>query len=152
MAEEALPPSTLRDLLDIRRSIARSVLLRLKESAEPASPALIAAREEFIRLCEERASTTELARADAEFVRQVVLMTESTVFALFLNPLEDALTELPDLVRAMYADPDRIRAGHDEMLAWLEDSTRDVSTILDPMELRDRLITSSQIHPWRQDR
>jgi DNA-binding FadR family transcriptional regulator len=98
----------VRDLLAVRRQLARTTLERLIERAGAGSLDLAeveVAIDVFAQAAERGAPAAELAAADLEVVGALVAATGSAVLALCFNPIAALLKELPLLQRAMYREP-----------------------------------------------
>ena len=96
----------VRDLLSVRRQLARATLERLVESADEASLRNVdVAIERFAAAADANAPPAELAAADLEVVAALVAATGSVVLQLCFNPVAALLQELPMLQEAMYRDP-----------------------------------------------
>lgn len=95
------------ELLSVRRHLARAVLERLA-AAPPPVAALGEARARVDALSElaaRGAPPAELVRADVAVLAALLDATGSPVLRLFLNPAASALAHVPELGRAMMADP-----------------------------------------------
>lgn len=97
----------VRDLLAVRRQLARATLERLIESAdEPALRNVDAAIDRFAAAVDADAPMPELASRDLDVVAALVASTGSAVLQLCFNPVATLLHELPMLQDAMYREPD----------------------------------------------
>ncbi len=104
--DSATRTTILRDLLMVRRQLARAVLERLMEHAsERGLLEVEAAIERFAAIAERRAKVEDLARADLDVVAALVAATESEVLQLCLNPVAALALRLPRLCEAMYREP-----------------------------------------------
>lgn len=135
-AEQAV---IVRDLLLVRRQLARAVLERLVERADEAGLARVEeAVERFEALTAARASLEALARADLDCVAALVAAAKSTVLQLCFNPVASLLARLPRLQRAMYADPTTNVAAYRAVVAWARAKRRGgLDAILALLEQRD---------------
>jgi DNA-binding FadR family transcriptional regulator len=116
-----------RDLLLVRRQLARAVLERLVESADARDiVAAGAAIEAFARVAARGGSSSELAAADVDVVAALLEATHSPVLQLCLNPIVAVLAELPALRDAIYRDPARNVRGWQALVAWLPARRRDL--------------------------
>jgi GntR family transcriptional regulator, transcriptional repressor for pyruvate dehydrogenase complex len=115
----------VRDLLLVRRMLARGVLARLAEMAGRTGDlaAGLARVEAAIAAFEEVAharavSPADLARADLDVAAALVAATGSTVLALCMNPVASLLARLPQLQQAMYRDPASNALAYRAVVAW----------------------------------
>lgn len=96
----------VRDLLAVRRQLARATLERLIESADEAALRDVdAAIDRFAAAVEANAPVPELASRDLEVVAALVAATGSAVLQLCFNPVATLLHDLPMLQDAMYREP-----------------------------------------------
>jgi GntR family transcriptional regulator, transcriptional repressor for pyruvate dehydrogenase complex len=96
----------VRDLLAVRRQLARATLERLVESAdEDALRSVESAIDRFAAAADANAPVAELAAADLDVVAALVAATGSAVLQLCFNPVAALLRELPMLQDVMYRDP-----------------------------------------------
>ncbi len=107
------------DLLFVRRQLARGVLLRLAEQRRVEVAPIAAAVAVFREAAERGADDHELAAADVAVVRALLDATGSAVLRLSMNPIGAVLAELPELRRALYAEPLGNASGWDAVVAWL---------------------------------
>jgi len=122
LAESAGDVASLaRDLLMVRRALARGVLQRLAESpaALPSLGSIASAVQAFAEAAQRGAPPDELAPLDLDILRALLAATGSPVLALCLNPISEALDTLPTLRGAIYVDPSSNVAGWQALLAWL---------------------------------
>jgi GntR family transcriptional repressor for pyruvate dehydrogenase complex len=97
----------VRDLLAVRRQLARATLERLIESADEAALRNVdAAIDRFAAAVDADAPMPELASRDLDVVAALVAATGSAVLQLCFNPVATLLHELPMLQDAMYREPD----------------------------------------------
>ncbi len=109
-----------RDLLLVRRQLARAVLERLQERpADAARAAIQRAVDRFEAVVEAGAPTREVARADLDVLAAILDATGSAVLRLCHNPVLAVVTEMPELCDAIYAEPERSIEGYRALLAWL---------------------------------
>ena len=86
----------VRDLLAVRRQLARATLERLVESADDAALRNVeAAIDRFAVVADADAPADQLAAADLEVVAALVAATGSAVLQLCFNPVAALLRELP---------------------------------------------------------
>lgn len=104
----------VRDLLEVRRGVARAVLERLvKKKPSRAAVARVRRAVDALEEAAQRgAPARELAQADLEVLAAVVAATGSAVIQLWLNPIATVLLGLPRLVGAMF------KAPLENVLAW----------------------------------
>ena len=105
--EEGRLAALAGELLAVRRHLARAVLERLAASPPPEA-ALGPARARVDALAEAAArgaAPAELVRADVAVLAALLDATGSPVLRLFLNPAASALAHVPELGRAMMAEP-----------------------------------------------
>jgi DNA-binding FadR family transcriptional regulator len=96
----------VRDLLSVRRGLARVTLQRLVASADEAALRDVdTAIDRFEAAVVAGAPIEELAAADLEVVAALVTATGSAVLQLCFNPVAALLRELPLLQEVMYRDP-----------------------------------------------
>jgi len=114
--------AVVRDLLEVRRGLARVVLERLarKKPAKAAVARVGKAVDRLEALVGEGASARALAQADLEVLGAVVAATQSEVLRLMLNPVAGVLLGLEPLARAMFAAPAENVAGWRLFIEWLE--------------------------------
>jgi DNA-binding FadR family transcriptional regulator len=129
-----------RDLLFVRSCLAEGVLRRLAE-ARPSDAAIgriAEAVDAFAARASEGATAAEIAALDLEVLGLVLDATESPVLRLFLNPVTSLLADLPELVGALYARPERNVLAYRALLAWLASPSPDlVGPIVAAMRARD---------------
>ena len=144
LAELATSPDDLaevvRDLLLVRRQLARAVLLRLEDGITPeAREAIAAAVAEFARV----ASTPEVgsaavAEADLAVMVAILEATRSRVLRVCLNPITAVLATSPRLRDAIYVEPDASARAYSLLLAWLDaPDVAPVDRLLDEVARRD---------------
>ena len=110
----------LRDLLLVRRQLARAMVERLLEVADAdAFAAIEAAIERFAAVVAAGPSTGELARADLDVVAALALATKSPVLQLCFNPVAALTVQLPHLQEAMYRAPEGNVAAYRALVAVL---------------------------------
>jgi GntR family transcriptional regulator, transcriptional repressor for pyruvate dehydrogenase complex len=139
LAHSAERIAIVRDLLTVRRHLARAVLEHFAEHSDGSGlDAFAEAIERFHQLAEKGASPADLARADLECIAELVAATKSTVLQLCLNPVASLLSRLPRLQRAMYRHPQDNVLAFRTVLAWAR-SKRHVGldVILSELERRD---------------
>jgi len=127
-----------RDLLAVRRAIARPVLERVAQ-LRPDSTALHDAVAAF-SACVHGPSPTvaELARTDLGVVGALLKMTGSTVFSICFHPVARALLARPELGAAIYRDPSANLMGWQVLLAWAADpDPAGIAAIVDILAARD---------------
>ncbi len=128
-----------RDLLLVRRQLARAVLERLVEHHDDASrDAIQRAVERFEAIVQGGADTREVARADLNVVAAILDATHSAVLRLCHNPVLAVVTEMHQLCDAIYAEPENSVDGYRALLAWLEAPSAElVDAMLDELARRD---------------
>ncbi len=127
-----------RDLLAVRRAIARPVLERVAQ-LRPDPSALRDAVAAFAA-CVRGPSPPmeELARTDLGVVEALLEMTDSTVFSLCFHPVARALLARPELGAAIYRDPPANLMGWERLLAWAADpDPSGIAFIVDILAARD---------------
>ena len=154
MAEEALRCGEIvplvRDMLVVRRGLAREVLTRLGEEP-PSAEALAKVDSAVARFgacvaslpeggsAPGAASLLALAEADLSVLRAIVEATGSAVFQLAVNPIGEALAALPVLRAAVYRSPGENLAGWQALALWLRTPDLDnLPVFLGLLEERDR--------------
>lgn len=129
----------VRDLLLVRRHLARAIVERLAEGIEETHARAI---EEAIGRLERIADTGDvaaIARADLEVAGAVVEATRSAVLALCFNPVASLLTALPRLQTAMFREPETNVAAWRALLAWARRPSRGgIEAIADLLTERDQ--------------
>jgi len=111
---------TVRDLLTIRRAMAVAVLDRLSKGIRSEDQRRITqAIDTFGEAVERGAPPSELSEFDARILGALVAATGSPVLGLCLNPVLNALGQLPALSQAMYARPGENLVGWRLFEAWL---------------------------------
>jgi DNA-binding FadR family transcriptional regulator len=128
------------DLLNVRRSLAASVLGRLAQSAEAEDfVKLEAAIDAFAKLAAQASPrVSDFVDADFAIVAAMVDGTRSPILRLCLNPVIHAVAQIKELASAMYVDPTDNLAGHRLLLSWLrEPSLAPLHTVIDALALRD---------------
>ncbi len=113
-------PQVVRDLLLVRRQLARAVLLRLVEARPDPAP-LGPVVGQFAAAVVAQAPPVALARLEAEILATLLELTASPVLQVCLNPIRLVLAELPQLVDAMFREPHTNAAGWDALDTWLQD-------------------------------
>lgn len=111
----------VRDLLEVRRGLARTVLERLvrRRPSKDALAALGAAVDAMERQAQAGADARALARADLDVLCAVVAATGSEVLRLTLNPVAEVLLGVPALVKAMFQRPAQNVLGWRALAQWL---------------------------------
>lgn len=126
------------ELLRVRRWLAGAVLEALA-GRTPGADALAAIEAAIAALATRGAATpAAVAEADLAVVRAWVEATGSVVLGLFVNPVERVLAGLPELQRAMYADPAANVAAWRALAEAWRAGALDVALALAAMEARDR--------------
>lgn len=120
-AEGALA-AVVRDLLCLRRGLAREVLGRL--ALEPPEAAAVAGFDAAVAAFGGAVDTASrdphaLAEADLAVLRALVAATGSAVFHLALNPVAQALGSMSELREAIYREPEANLTGWRALGAWL---------------------------------
>lgn len=130
-ADEAARIDVARDLLRVRRQLARAVLEAIAERAGPADVARIkAAVARFAAIAAESPGPERMGEADIEVTVAVVEAAHSPVLALCLNPIAGVVTLFPGLREAMYAAPESNVAGYRALVVWLESRRIDVADLI----------------------
>ena len=119
--------SSARDLLEVRRAVARVVLERLakRKPSKDAVAKVDAAVDALADRVREGAPVQALAKADLAVLGAVVDATQSEVLRLTLNPVAGVLLGVPPLVRAMFKRPEENVASWKLFVAWLESPSLD---------------------------
>jgi len=139
LAGSAEQTAIVRDLLLVRRTLARVVLERLPERADDAGlRAVDGAVDRFQELAAGDAPLEALAHADLECIAALVAATKSSVLQLCLNPVASLLARLPRLQRAMYSDPRTNVDAYRAVIAWARSRQRaGLDSLLGALEQRD---------------
>lgn len=126
---------TIADLLLVRRAVGRAALERLMEKITPDGIRRIAAAVDGLAaaVAAPGASPATIAAADRATIRAILRETGSTVLTLVGNPVFRVADAVPDLTRAMYAEPAMNIAGLRMLVQALE--TRDAAAIEPLMKL-----------------
>ncbi len=124
-----------RDLLLVRRHLARAVLERIAElprvDVEPVERAVAG-------LEHTHGGSAEIARADMDVLAAIVELTGSAVFGLCLNPVLSVVAAMPRLRDAIYRDAARSVEGYRLLLAWLAAPRVDtIDAVVAELERRD---------------
>lgn len=110
----------VRDLLDLRRALARMVLDRLAGRIDARGVAQITEKvNDLEELASANAPVAAIAHGDLEVFRAVVAATGSMVLVLCMNPISDVVIGLPGLAEAMYAEPMQNVMSYRLLLGWL---------------------------------
>ncbi|MBL4637044.1 MAG: FadR family transcriptional regulator [Kofleriaceae bacterium] len=128
------------DLLDVRRSMAGSLLARLAKTAtEQSLDDISSAIDHFAQLLgNPLVSLAEITEADFSVIAAMIDGAQSPIMRLCLNPIIAATAEIDQLTAAMYAEPQSNVAGHTLLLQWLrEPSLAPLSLILETLADRD---------------
>ncbi len=126
-----------RDLLLMRRHMARAVLERVAEEAGDTDEVRTAV-DRFEEVVTRGASMAEIAEADVAILSAVLDATRSPVLGLCLNPIADVVTQMPELRDAMYRNPQENIAGWRLLVGWMETRRRDlIDTVIAELERRD---------------
>lgn len=118
---------SVRDLLEVRRAVAKVVLERLatKKPAKDAVARVDAAVDRLADLVREGAAPPALAQADLAVLGAVVDATQSEVLRLTLNPVAGVLLGIPPLLRAMFKKPEENVASWKLFVEWLKSPSLD---------------------------
>ncbi len=126
-----------RDLLMVRRHLARAVLERARGAGQLSN--IEAAVKAFELAVAHGATPEQLADADVEVLRAILDATGSVVLGLCLNPVIDVLRALPELRHAVYADAADSVAGYRVLLDWLGRAAPEgLDAVIGELERRDR--------------
>ena len=138
----------LRDLLSMRRAMARMVLERFVEMGDVDTQQMTDCIDEMERVAEgydgsDVRARQALAEADLAVVAAIVDATHSAVVRLCMNPISQVVSAMPELCDAMYREPATNIAGYRALIDWC--AAPDAAT-LDSMVgllvLRDRATLS----------
>lgn len=138
--EEEQLPQLVADLLNVRRSLASSVLGRLAQSATDADLAkLELAIDAFEKIAAQgKPLVSDFVEADFAIVAAMVDGTRSPILRMCLNPVIHAVAQIKELASAMYIDPQDNLSGHRLLLSWLRDPTlAPLQTVIDALATRD---------------
>lgn len=129
-------PAIARDLLLVRRQLARAVLERIAQ-LRPDPAGVHAAVDDFARAAS-GGEPEALASADSAVIAALLRATGSPVLELCLNPVRAVLAELPELAAVLYRRPDENLAGWRALAAWVSDpDPAGIPAILALLERRD---------------
>jgi GntR family transcriptional repressor for pyruvate dehydrogenase complex len=112
----------VRDLLHVRRSLARGVLERLaaRPPSAKARAALAAAIDDMEQAALAGAPAQAFAAHDVAILAALLDATGSSVLRLCLNPVVSVLAGIPELAPALYGEPRSNVAAYRLLLLWLE--------------------------------
>lgn len=128
----------VRDLLLVRRQLARAIIERLADGIDDDDASGIAAAIDRLEREARSGDVAAFARADLEVAGAIVDATRSPVLALCFNPVASLLTALPRLQAAMFREPQSNVAAWRALLAWSRSPRRtDIETILEQLAARD---------------
>lgn len=118
--ESALVP-VCRDLLLVRRQLARAVLTRLAERARRETDdtwlaPIAGAVDRFMAAALDGELPQALALLDGQIITEIVAAAESAVLSVCLNPVLSVVAGLPALCDALYAHPVTNVAGYRTLL------------------------------------
>jgi DNA-binding FadR family transcriptional regulator len=120
-----------RDLLRVRRQLARAVFEAMAERAGPDDVEHIKiAVARFAEIAATNPGPARMAEADVDVTTAVVEAAHSAVLALCLNPIAGVVTRFPGLREAMYAAPEHNVAGYRALVIWLESRRADVADLI----------------------
>ena len=129
-----------RDLLLVRRNLARAVLERLSQtplSADTLSQ-ISTAIDAFEAVALANADTQTLAGRDIDIVVCLLQATGSSVLGLCLNPISETLRHSAPLREAIYSQPQANLAGWRALLPWLiNPALAPISELIDAFAARD---------------
>jgi DNA-binding FadR family transcriptional regulator len=127
------------DLLMVRRQLARGVLERLMaRKPSRAAMAQVEARIDAMeRLAQAGASVDALAAADFAVLEGLLEVIDSAVLRLFFNPAVSVLLRVPELLRAMYAEPLANVLGWRAVLMLVRARDMDVDAIVTALAAED---------------
>jgi DNA-binding FadR family transcriptional regulator len=126
------------DLLLLRRKLAEAVLERLIARRTPKlARALDAAIESFAADVATIDDPADRAARDLELLGAIVELCESPVLRLCLNPVGAALRAMPELTRAIYADPTRSVTAYRALSLWLRESKPDTTAMIALLSAHD---------------
>jgi DNA-binding FadR family transcriptional regulator len=128
------------DLLNVRRSLASSVLGRLAQGgSEEDFERIERAVDEFERVASQGSPLVRaFVEADFKIVAAMVDGIKSPIMRMCLNPVILAVAQIGELAGAMYVDPKDNLAGHRLLLTWLrQPNLAPLQTIIDELAKRD---------------
>lgn len=132
------PVAVARDLLAMRRSLARTVLEHLAEHRPDPTPVARAIQSFEQTAFAPGVSLDDLVAADLAIVAALLDAADSTVFSMCFHPVAHALSVHPALRAAMFRTPADNVLGWQALLAWLQAPEATVlPTILDLLHDRD---------------
>jgi len=112
--------SIVRDVLLVRRQLARAIFERFAESPQPAGIARVEiAVAQLAKVVDAGGDELAIAEADLAVASELVAATRSGVLALCLNPVLSIVRQTPRLRSAMYRSPRDNLLGYRALLAWL---------------------------------
>ncbi len=111
----------VRDVLEVRRAVARVVLERLarRKAGQKALDKVAAAVDALEAKAQARAGARALAEADLSVLAAVVAATGSAALRLMVNPVASVLRGTPRLMEAMFRHPEENVASWRGLLAWM---------------------------------
>jgi DNA-binding FadR family transcriptional regulator len=130
----------VRDLLFVRRHLARAVLERVVARGPIPQRALHRLRERIraLEVAAKSRDTRAIAEADLAVLAEIVAEAQSPVLALCMNPIAAVLRDLPLLRDAMYTEPARNIESYEVVVNWLGAGRPDlIDTILAELARHD---------------
>lgn len=128
--------SIAKDVLHVRRNLARTIMENLPSSADWSSDVLLAIAE-LQRLATMGGTVEEIAAADIAVLRKLICETKSLALSLFINPLFNCLEYFPELVQSLYRAPKQNVFAYQNLLLWGQSETREVGVVISLMEATD---------------
>ena len=126
------------EFLAVRRHMAGAVLERIPVPFSPKDATPLRQAIEVLEAAIAQDAEHELiVAADLLVAQALIASSQSPVLQLVFNPISSTLREHTLLARALYQRPaENLRAWY-AMLKWCQGRSRDTSSILDAMRLRD---------------
>jgi DNA-binding FadR family transcriptional regulator len=101
----------VEDFLDVRRELASMMLARMSGMTDELDP-IEEAVDAMQRLVATEATVEEIRQADMEIVRSMLAVQSSIALATIFNAFSSLMRVVPELPRAMYANPALNVAGY----------------------------------------
>ena len=119
-----------RDLLAVRRALARVVLERIAEVRPDPAP-VVRQVQAFADDVADGADAEALAQADLRILGSLLDATGSPVFQLCLHPILRVLRGVGGLRQALYREPEENLLGWQVLAAWMADPNPDDISLLE---------------------
>jgi DNA-binding FadR family transcriptional regulator len=122
-----------RDLLIVRRGLARAVLERLADASHTQWHPIRLAVMRFEELVLAGMWPSKVADADMEVLGAILESTESPVLRLCHNPVVEVVRRMEPLRRALYAEPEKNLQGYKMLIDWLASPPKTRRATIEPI-------------------